>query len=97
MKYIIDPKPGSYFRMDERIYKSIEKPDNSCEGCCFLSISRACIAIRVKCDNRIFSDVTFDPQTPQLLDEPKKNLNTGILVMTVLFWTAIYFFVKSII
>jgi hypothetical protein len=97
MKNIIDAKPGSYFRIEERIYKSIEKPDNSCTGCCFFGNMVPCTAPVVRCDNRVFRDVTFDPETPQLLPEPKKNLNPGILVMTVLFWTAIYFFVKSII
>lgn len=97
MKAIIDPKPGSYFRFEEGIYRSTDKPDNNCVGCCFFVPYKGCKAPPINCSYRIFRDVTFDPETPKLLEEPKKNLNAGILAVTVLFWTAIYFFVKSII
>jgi hypothetical protein len=97
MKQIIDAKPGSYFRIEERIYKSIEKPDNSCEGCCFFGNTVPCTAPVVRCDNRIFRDVTSEPDTPELIDEPKRNVYPLILAVTALIWAVIVFVVTTII
>lgn len=91
-----DPSPGSFIRLEGRIYKAIATDQYSCAGCCFFqekTRSIGChIPVSVNCDKKVFKDVTDDiaDMEIELIDDPAgKNSIWPLVLFCLAFWTTV--------
>lgn len=95
-KKIVNPSPGSFIRLEGRIYKAIATDQYSCAGCCFFqekTRSIGChIPVSVNCDKKVFKDVTDDiaDMEIELIDDPAgKNSTWPLVLFCLAFWTTV--------